>query len=416
MAAGSNIAGSLGVGIQTLAANPLRTVLSTLGVIMGVASLVAVLSIGDGVEAFAREQIESTTDLQALMIAPVTFDVIDEVRVPRTDYPVFEMADLESLRESVGSDAEVALIVQGSARVKLDTGASRAASVTATTPAAAQLIRKPLIAGHFLDESNVRDSARVVVVSPRLAEIIAPGREHAAAVGRHVTLEHVQLEVIGVAPGDPRQTALNAFVPVTIAALALAPSVTPRAPSVYVRARDIVNVPAVKRESEQWLTARYGTWKGRASVTGGSGVRLDQARQAILIFKILMGAFAGISLIVGGIGIMNVLLAAVTERTREIGIRKAAGARNRDILVQFLAESVAITSVGAVLGAILGLASAFSATAIMRSQTRAEVYAGLTWQTLALAALVCVVTGLAFGTYPALRAARLSPIDAIRHE
>ncbi|HEX5577486.1 MAG TPA: FtsX-like permease family protein, partial [Gemmatimonadaceae bacterium] len=228
--------------------------------------------------------------------------------------------------------------------------------------------------------------------------------------------ESTPLEVIGVAPGDPRQTALSAFIPVTIAGSALAPSVSPRAPSVYVRARDIVDVPAVKKSVEAWLTDRHGQWKGRATVSGGAGVRLDQARQAILIFKILMGAFAGISLIVGGIGIMNVLLAAVTERTREIGIRKATGARNRDILVQFLAESVAITSVGAILGAALGLASAFTATAIMRSQTRAEVYAGLTWQTLAVAALVCVVTGLAFGTYPALRAARLSPIDAIRHE
>ena len=416
MATGSNITGSLRVGIQTLFANPLRTVLSTLGVIMGVASLVAVLSIGDGVEAFAREQIESTTDLQALMIAPVTFDMIDQIRVPRTDYPVFGMADLESLRGSVGNAAEVALIVQGSARVRLDTGAARAATVIATTPAAASLMRKPLVAGRFFDEAQVADSARVVVVSPQLAEILAPGKEHSAAVGRSVTLENTSLEVIGVAPGDPRQTALSAFIPVTLAGSALALSVTPRAPSVYVRARDIVDVPAVKKSVEAWLTERHGKWNGRASVSGGAGVRLDQARQAILIFKILMGAFAGISLIVGGIGIMNVLLAAVTERTREIGIRKATGARNRDILVQFLAESVAITSVGAILGAALGLASAFTATAIMRSQTRAEVYAGLTWQTLAVAALVCVVTGLAFGTYPALRAARLSPIDAIRHE
>jgi putative ABC transport system permease protein len=231
-----------------------------------------------------------------------------------------------------------------------------------------------------------------------------------------VTLESIELEVIGVAPDDSHQSGLAAFIPATIADVALAPSATPRAPNIYVRATDIVNVPRVKQAITKWTNERYGASSGRVTVSGGEGLRLDQARQSILIFKIVMGAFAGISLIVGGIGIMNVLLAAVTERTREIGIRKATGARNRDILAQFLAESVAITGVGAILGVVLGLATAFSATAIMRNQTRAEVHAGLSWETLTVAALVCIVTGLAFGTYPALRASRLSPIDAIRHE
>ncbi len=121
-------------------------------------------------------------------------------------------------------------------------------------------------------------------------------------------------------------------------------------------------------------------------------------------------------MLIGGIGIMNVLLAAVTERTREIGIRKATGARNRDILVQFLAESVAITGVGSVIGAAIGLVVAFAATAVMRSQTQAQLHAAFTWQTVLIAALVSVITGLAFGTYPALRASRLSPIVAMRHE
>ena len=159
-----------------------------------------------------------------------------------------------------------------------------------------------------------------------------------------------------------------------------------------------------------------GAWEGRVTVSGGQGLRLDQTRQAILIFKLVMGTFAGISLLVGGIGIMNVLLASVTERTREIGIRKAAGARGRDILLQFLAESVAITSVGSIIGMVLGLAGAFAATALMRHFTRSELYAAFTWGTVLVAALVSVATGLVFGMYPALRASRLSPIDAIRHE
>ncbi|HEU4698493.1 MAG TPA: FtsX-like permease family protein, partial [Gemmatimonadales bacterium] len=143
---------------------------------------------------------------------------------------------------------------------------------------------------------------------------------------------------------------------------------------------------------------------------------LEQAQQGILVFKLVMGAFAAIALLVGGIGIMNVLVASVIERTREIGIRKATGARHRDILVQFLSEAVAISGVGAVLGAAAGLAGAFTAAAVIRHVSQARLYAAFTWGTLLVAATASVLVGLGAGMYPALRAARLSPIDAIRHE
>jgi putative ABC transport system permease protein len=144
--------------------------------------------------------------------------------------------------------------------------------------------------------------------------------------------------------------------------------------------------------------------------------RVEQVATGMLVFKLLMGAITGVSLLVGGIGIMNVLLASVAERTREIGIRKAAGARDRDILVQFLAEAVTITGAGATVGVALGLAIAFLTAWIMRLQTNAPVHAAVTPGTILFAAGLSVLIGLVFGLYPALRAARLSPIDAIRHE
>jgi putative ABC transport system permease protein len=144
--------------------------------------------------------------------------------------------------------------------------------------------------------------------------------------------------------------------------------------------------------------------------------RLESINQGILIFKILMGAFTAISLVVGGIGIMNVLLASVIERTREIGVRRSVGARRRDLVLQFLAESVAISVVGALLGAALGIAAAFAATAVMRAKTGALVFAAVTWETVAVSIGAALVVGLVFGVYPALRAARLSPVEAVHYE
>ena len=414
-------ASSVRVGFQTLRSNPLRTVLSTLGVIMGVASLVAVLAIGDGAEAFARDQIARTTDLQTIVVMPTTGEMIDGIRVPRATYPIFTLADADTLARRLTQPASVSIVVTGSAlldsaRLGSAPGSKpRAASVVGTVPAAEERLRLDLAGGRFFGDAEVRSGARVAVVTTALAKVAGEG----IGVGDSIRLQEDAFEIIGiVAPPEKRETEqLTAYVPITAADQAMAPPAAPRAPMLVVRAADVRDVQALRAGVEGWAEGRFGgEWKSRLSVGASEGLRLDQAQQGILIFKMVMGAFAGISLIVGGIGIMNVLLAAVTERTREIGIRKATGARQRDILVQFLAESVAITGVGSVIGAALGLAGAFAVAAVIRRASEAQLYAGFSWGTLAVAALVSIVTGLAFGSYPALRASRLSPIEAIRHE
>jgi putative ABC transport system permease protein len=136
----------------------------------------------------------------------------------------------------------------------------------------------------------------------------------------------------------------------------------------------------------------------------------------MLVFKLALGAITGISLLVGGIGIMNVLLASVSERTREIGVRKAAGARYSDVLVQFLAESVSITGAGALAGVVVGVVGSFGVTAIIRMVTEAPMKTTFTWWSILLAAAAALLVGLVFGTYPARKAARLSASDAMRYE
>ena len=164
-----------------------------------------------------------------------------------------------------------------------------------------------------------------------------------------------------------------------------------------------------------WLASRYGTRVEKLRIAVANQ-QLANTRQAMRLTKLLLGMLVGLILAVGGIGIMNVLLAAVAERTREIGIRKAVGARARDIQAQFLVESLTVTGAGAAVGFVAGLVLAFGGTAIFRQVLGSDIHPVVRAETALLAVLSAMVVGLAFGTYPARRAARLSPVDAIARE
>jgi putative ABC transport system permease protein len=205
------------------------------------------------------------------------------------------------------------------------------------------------------------------------------------------------------------------YLPIGAAAELSASAFGVRPPALAVKVGRVEEATPVRQRTEQWLKERFGAWEGRVSVSTNRS-RVEQVEKGMLIFKLLMGALTGVSLLVGGIGIMNVLLASVVERTREIGIRKATGAMHRHILVQFLCESVAISAAGSLFGVALGLATSFGVSAIMRARTSAPVYAWVSPSTIIVAVLASVIVGLTFGLYPALRAARLAPIEAIHRE
>lgn len=144
--------------------------------------------------------------------------------------------------------------------------------------------------------------------------------------------------------------------------------------------------------------------------------RLSQAAKGFLLFRLIMGLIVGISVLVGGIGVMNVLLIAVTERTVEIGVRKALGAKKRNILWQFLSESITISTFGSLLGLALGILSTLAIILLVKALTDIPFQVAYTWTTFFVIVVVAMVIGVVFGTYPAMRAARLDPVEAIRRE
>jgi len=407
---------NLRVGIDALRANPLRTALSILGVIIGVGSLVAVLSVGDGLEATMREQLDATTDVLVFTVAPITTEQVGGQQFPLDTFPVFTVADVREAAKIEGL-AGVTGEITGRAEATDERGrVRRMVDVLGMTESRQEMAKVPISLGRMLNAEDVNDTTTPrVVLSRALAERYAAADSLAspsALLDRAVLLEGTPFTVRGITADS--STDERAWVSLGTVARALPPSARARPVTLLAKFADVVMADAVRARVAQWADARFGVGTTRLV---SSESRLDQAAKGILLFKLFMGAITGISLLVGGIGIMNVMLASVAERTREIGIRKAVGATRGDIQSQFLAESVAIASFGSALGVALGLTAAFSITALMRAKLAGVgIQASVSWSTILVAVASAAFVGLVFGTYPARRAARLDPIDAIRHE
>ncbi|MEX2178222.1 MAG: ABC transporter permease [Gemmatimonadaceae bacterium] len=410
-------ASSIGIGLQALRSNPLRTLLSTLGIIMGVAALVSVLSLGDGMQRYARDQIERTTDLHSISITPSLFRMVDGQRFPRSDVVHLGAAEAETLAALTEGKAIVTLLLSGQALVttRSDT-IPRAAQVLGTLANVSAELPAPVVFGRFFTEPEVRNDAAVVVLSAALAARLSGDERPQGLIGDTVWFQGNPRSVIGVLGPEMGEPQSLAFMPIGAARMALPPALVGRPVTAVIKAHLVEDVQPIRAIVERWLAQEFGTtWQERIAVATNQS-RVTQAQQGMLLFKLFMGALTGISLLVGGIGIMNVLLASVIERTREIGIRKATGARQQHILLQFLSESVTISVAGSMLGVLLGVGAAYGVTALMRRETSAQIHAGFSVGTLLIAIGASVLVGLTFGLYPALRAARLSPLEAIHHE
>lgn len=407
------------VGAEALRVHPLRTVLSVLGILIGSAALISTMAVSDGMMSFAREQVMRNTSVLVVTISPRTSVYEDGEWVPVHDYPIFTASDAGALREQVPEVDAATLILGGRAPVS-HRGVECRASVVLGTGGLTDFQSLDLAAGRFFSDGEVAHNASVVVTNYGLAMELSRGRDPLTLVGREIRVSGRLRRVIGVqAPTgfeDRSEPEFMVYAPIRSAPALLGnPSSRRFAPSIQLRAASVETVNAVRDAASDWLSRRYARWQERVRVAVALE-ELKEVEQAFLLLKMFVGALVSISLLVGGIGIMNVLLASVAERTREIGIRKSVGARASDIHTQFLAESTAIALVGAAAGLVLGFGIALLVTAAFRQWLGAPVHAVLSPGSVLIATLSSSVVGLVFGTYPARRAASLAPIAALAHE
>jgi putative ABC transport system permease protein len=403
--------------LENLSANKLRSMLTVLGIVIGVAAVIAMLSIGRGAEASITSRIESMgTNLVYVTPGSTSQSGVSSAAGSAGTLTLDDAEALASLPDVVA----IASVTNNLAQVVYQ-GQNTRTRLMGVTPGYQTVSSLTLADGVFISEANQSARSLVVVLGSSVAENLFGGTS--GVVGQKVRMNGQPYKVIGVLTSKGGTGFMNqddqVFIPLSTAQTRLVGGSRFRGSSVInqinVKAASADAVDQVINNVTLTMRERHGTIQGADDFTVTSQeATLDTATQVTDTLTIFLGGIAGISLAVGGIGIMNIMLTTVTERTHEIGLRKAIGARRRDILLQFLVESMVLSLIGGLIGAVFGWGIAQMMGQIQISGTIITPVVGL--DSVLLATLFSMAIGLFFGIYPATRAARLQPVEALRYE
>ncbi|HNS36839.1 MAG TPA: ABC transporter permease [Anaerolineaceae bacterium] len=398
--------------LESISGNKLRSGLTILGIIIGVGAVIAMLGVGQG----AQNTITgSISGIGSNLLFVFSGNMEQEVR---NEKPL-TLSDAEAMADpfQAPSVAAVAPVIQGSGEITF--GAETAStSLYGVTPDYTVVRNYGLIEGEYIDEQHLLGQSSVVLLGPDVAEKLF-GRTD-GITGETVRINGLPFRVIGILEskggGSFGSQDDVALVPFSTAQSRLIRRSRDRVDVVFVQVASAEQVSDAREEIAQILRTRHRTALGEDDFTIFSQEDFVATAQTITgVFTIFLGGIAGISLLVGGIGIMNIMLVSVTERTREIGLRKALGARRRDILIQFLTESSLLSLIGGVVGIGLGWLIAFIVGKIAAA-SGTPFYPSIGVDSILLATLFSTAVGLFFGLYPANRAAGLEPVEALRYE
>jgi len=399
--------------LESLNGNKLRSGLTVLGIVIGVAAVIAMLAVGEGAQASITGSI---IGIGTNLLFVFRGDQAKNVRNPKP----LTMGDADALGDQFAAPSveAVAPALQGDSTVSFG-GEQTTPQLFGVTPDYFQVRNLKLSEGELITEEHMLGRASVVLLGPQVATDLFGHSD--GVTGETVRIEGQPFRVIGVLEskggGAFGSEDNQVLVPFTTAQTRLIRrSTSDRVDIIFVQAASGDVVTKATEEISQILRTRHRTPIGADDFTIFSQQDLLSTFQSITgILTIFLGGIAGISLLVGGIGIMNIMLVSVTERTREIGLRKALGARKRDILIQFLTESSLLSLIGGIIGILLGWLISFAVGRIAAASGTAFTPV-VGFNAIALATIFSAIVGLFFGIYPANRAAGLEPVEALRYE
>ena len=395
------------MAVKTLTANKLRSVLTMLGIVIGNASVIAMVGIGQGAQKLASEQFESLGP-NVLFVSPGNPEARSRVfDVPKT----LVLEDAKAIATQVPSIKEVAPQRQSQMTIVYK-NLNTSAAVVGTTPEFLSVRSFDMAKGRFLSEQDVKRDTQVVALGSDLANRFFGDRD---PIGQQIRLQGTSFQVIGVLQAKGSFLGSNqdntAYIPITTHAYRLTGRTSPYGLDVSVisiSAKGETNIRAAQFQITNLLRLRH-------KIVDSDDFQVQTQKDVLTIVDTITGgltamlaAIAGISLLVGGIGIMNIMLVSVTERTQEIGLRKAIGASRQDILIQFMIEAVILSAAGGLLGTTLGVGGILAVGAVTPLKASVSPLA------IALAVGVSGGIGLFFGVVPARQAAKLDPIVALR--
>jgi putative ABC transport system permease protein len=395
-----------------LKSNKSRSFLTILGIVIGIGSVIAMISIGQGAAKNIEANIQSLGSNLLIVMPGSQRGVGQMVRGGMGSATTLTLADAEAIKTEIESAAQVAPTVSSRKQVKTTQGTNTNTSIYGVDDAYAIIKNITLESGSFINQNQNKNTSKVAVLGPTTRDDLFG--EAVNPVGKKIRIGSLEFTIIGVTASKGSTGMGSAddliYIPLSTAQHYLIGNESVSNINISITKENLMTI--AQEQITNLLLTRHkiaDPLQADFSIMNQADI-MNTMTSVTDTLTLLLGAIAGISLLVGGIGIMNMMLTTVTERTREIGLRKSLGAKSKDISSQFLAEAIALTFIGGVIGVFLGWLASLLITKISGTST------AVTLVSVILACGVSAVIGIVFGYYPARRAAKLNPIEALRYE